>query len=156
MSVTIRPHRTSDAAETLAVFFAAIRTTAAADYSAEQIEVWADPDIDLPTWTAKRAELNTAVAVVNGAVAGFTDVDETGYIHMLFVDPVHGRTGVATALLRWVLDEAKNAGARCLTTNASITARPFFQNQGFVVAEERHPVLRGVALRNYRMIRTIA
>lgn len=38
-----------------------------------------------------------------------------------------------------------------LTTNASITARPFFERFGFVVLAEQHPVTRGVRLTNYRM-----
>lgn len=110
----------------------------------------------MPTWAAKRAELNTSVAILDGAVAGFTDVDQSGYIHMLFVDPLHGRTGIATALLERVFEQAKSSGAHCLTTNASITARPFFQAQGFVVVEELHVVLRGVVLQNYLMTRPIS
>ena len=155
MSLTIRPHCPSDATDTLRVFLAAIRTTAAADYSLDQIHAWAAPDIDPSNWAAKRGKLNTWVAILDGAVVGFTDVDQSGYIHMLFVDPLHGRTGIATALLEWVFEQAKSSGAHGLTTNASITARPFFQSQGFVVVEELQPVLRGVVLRNYLMIRPI-
>ncbi len=33
----------------------------------------------------------------------------------------------------------------------SITARPFFEKQGFTVAEEQTVVLRGVKLINYKM-----
>ena len=62
----------------------------------------------------------------------------SGYIDMC-VDPATGRRGIATALLLWARTEAKRLGSSTLTTHASITARPFFEAQGFVVDEERHP-----------------
>ncbi len=82
-------------------------------------------------------------------------MDREGYIDMLFVHPSHGRCGVATVLLNWVLEEAARSGAPSLTTHASITARPFFEANDFVVVEERHPITRGVILQNYAMHRPI-
>jgi putative acetyltransferase len=37
-------------------------------------------------------------------------------------------------------------------TNASITARPFFEKHGFMVVAEQHPVIRGVEMINYKMV----
>ncbi|WP_258065505.1 hypothetical protein [Rathayibacter tritici] len=48
MDITIRPYLECDAADTLAVFLAAVTETAAADYSPEQITAWAGRR-DLPT-----------------------------------------------------------------------------------------------------------
>ena len=155
MPLVIRPHLASDAAASLEVFYASIRITAAADYSPEQIEAWASPEIDVSGWTAKRMARTTTVAVIDGTVVGFTDVDRDGYIDMLFVHPSHSRRGVATGLLHWVLEEARRSGACSLTTHASITARPFFEAHGFEVLGERHPIIRGVALQNYVMSRPI-
>lgn len=155
MDVSIRPYGETDAGVTLSVFRSAIRVTAAADYSQEQIEAWASGDVDLADWHAMRAARNTVVALVDGAVVGFTDVDESGYIDMLFVDPSHGGCGVATALMDWILCDARCRGVSSLTTHASITARSFFEAHSFVVIEERHPVIRGVVLRNYSMSRAL-
>lgn len=155
MDVAIRPYGETDAGVTLSVFRSAIRVTAAADYSQEQIAAWACGDVDLADWHAMRAACHTVVALVDGAVAGFTDVDESGYIDMLFVDPSHGRRGIATTLMKWILRDARCRGVSSLTTHASITARAFFEAHSFVVVEERHPVIRGVALRNYSMRRAL-
>lgn len=154
-ALLIRPYVSSDAAATLEVFFAAIRGTASADYTAEQIHAWASPHIDLAGWGARREARSTTVATLDDVVVGFSDIDPSGYIDMLFVDPTHGRTGVATALLGWVVEEAERLGVGSLTTYASITARPFFEAKGFIVEDERHPVLNGVVLTNYAMGRPL-
>ena len=136
--INIRPFTTADAVPTLEVFLHAIRTTVAADYSSEQIAAWAPADADTGAWLERRSQLNTVVAVVDDLVAGFTDVSASSYIDMMFVDPAAGRRGIATALQLWARTEAERLGSSTLTTHASITARPFFEAQGFVVDEERH------------------
>lgn len=156
MPIRFRPYVAGDAAATLEVFRRAIHTTAAVDYSPDQIESWAPADVDVSAWERKRAERLTAVADDGGTVVGFTDVDHDGYIDMLFVDPAVGRRGVATSLVTWAAQRAESLGARFLRTSASITARPFFIAQGFVVDEERRPVVRGVAMPNYAMGRSLA
>lgn len=152
----IRPYADADAAATLDVFLRAVSTTARQDYTAGQIAAWAGGDRELTAWNRARHAANTRVAVVGGRVAGFTDVTEGGYIDMLYVDPCHGRTGIASALLEWAAATARAAGAQQLSTFASITAAPFFAARGFAVEEERTPVVRGVPLTNYRMSRPLS
>ncbi|MBB2921611.1 GNAT family N-acetyltransferase [Cellulomonas cellasea] len=147
----LRPYRDDDAAATLDVFRRAIRVLASRDYTAEQVAAWASPDIDPTGWAARRSASRTQVAEVDGRVVGFTDVDNTGYVDMLFVDPDVARRGTASALLRWVRATAAELGLRELTTNASLTARPVFEAHGFAVVAEQHPVLDGVELTNFRM-----
>jgi len=151
----LRDHTPDDAPATLAVFRRAVHRTAARDYTAEQVAAWAPDDIDPAAWAARRAAARTRVAVREGAVVGFTDVDAAGYVDMLFVDPDAARQGVARALLEWAVATATADGATELTTHASITARPFFEAHGFVVVAEQHPVRRGVTLTNYRMRRPL-
>ncbi|HEV7948623.1 MAG TPA: GNAT family N-acetyltransferase [Glaciihabitans sp.] len=155
MATQIRSYAAADAEATLDVFLSAIRATAAADYSPEQIGAWASDDITLDDWALRRANANTVVALVDGAIAGFADVDTTGYIDMMFVHPAFARRGVASALMVWAIETAKAHGATQLTTHASITARPFFEAHGFVVTEERHPTVRGVELTNFAMNRPL-
>jgi putative acetyltransferase len=149
---TIRPYQPNDAAPTLAVFLDAVTVTAAGDYSPAQIAAWSAPEQrDLAQWDLSRSELGTVVAVLDGEIAGFSDVDSTGYIHMLFVAARFGRRGVACSLLADVERRALDRATGSLSTNASITARPFFERFGFVVLAEQYPVTRGVRLTNYRM-----
>ncbi|GAA4909269.1 putative acetyltransferase [Stackebrandtia albiflava] len=149
----IRRYRDTDAAATLAVFRRAVTVTAAADYAPDQIRAWAAADET--EWGRRRAATHTLVAEVDGRVAGFTDVDDHGLVDMMFVDPGHARSGVATALLAAVVAHATATGLPELTTHASRTARPFFERHGFTVTERRHPVVRGVRLENFAMRRAI-
>lgn len=149
----IRPYAETDAAATLGVFLAAVTKTAAAHYSAEQIAAWARPaERDAAEWNVARKSRNTYVAAIGGEVAGFSDVGADAYIDMMFVAPKFGRRGVAGALLTHLHGIAVGAGASELYTNASITARPFFEQHGFAVVAEQHPVTHGVAMTNYKMV----
>ena len=150
-SVAIRAYETRDARVTLEIFVRAVTETAAADYGPEQRAAWLGGGKDLTDWNRSLAQRKTFVAVTGGTVVGFSDVDGDGYIHMLFVSPDCGRRGVATALLGHAEHRARLGGAAELTTNASLTAMPFFRARDFVVVEERTVVRDGVRLQNARM-----
>ncbi|TFB76711.1 GNAT family N-acetyltransferase [Cryobacterium glaciale] len=152
----LRPFTVLDGEATLDVFLRAIRITASSRYTPEQIAAWAPDDMDIVAWTAKRARTATVVATNGVQVVGFTDLDDRGYIDMLFVDPDFGRRGVASALLGWVLERADDRGLTELSTHASLVARPFFEKFGFVVLEQRYPVQGGVRLTNFIMHRALA
>ena len=165
----------------MAVFRDAVAHLAAADYSAEQIAVWAGRTGTIEQWNARRTAVHTWVAVDernladgdlrcwdcdgdsagSGAVVGLIDVDDSGYIDMLFVAPHCARQGVATALLGAVERFAAargtgDGGGSCireLSVHASITARPFFERHGFRVVATRHPRIGEVAFENYLMVR---
>ncbi|MGO3795725.1 MAG: GNAT family N-acetyltransferase [Pauljensenia sp.] len=125
-----------------------------------------DPPLarDLEEWDGARRSARTVVAVVEdraqhqtsgGIVVGFAGLTGTGHIDMLFVAPAHGRRGIATALLRRLSEIAGAQGADELTADVSLTARPFFEANGFRVLAEQHPVRNGVRLVNHRMVREL-
>ncbi|MGR2751890.1 GNAT family N-acetyltransferase [Agromyces arachidis] len=155
MTLRLRPYAPGDAAPTLAVFQRAVQTTAARDHTPAQLAAWAPADLDLDEWDARRGARQTVVAIDDGRIVGFTDVDDSGYVDMMYVDPAAIRRGVASALLAWAIDQAVAAGADAVRTHASITARPFFETHGFSVDEVRHPVRNGVEFENYAMSRRL-
>jgi putative acetyltransferase len=128
----------ADASDTLSVFTEAIIQTAAAHYTAEQIEAWAKPGRrDLVAWDNAMSERRNVVAVQGGEVVGFSDVDQHGYIEMLLVSPRYLRRGVACTLLGFVEEQARSAGTLELTSDVSVAARPFFERFGFDVIREQ-------------------
>jgi putative acetyltransferase len=154
--VAIHPYGLADVADTLDIFLAAVTETAAADYTPEQIQAWAGPEArELSTWHAAMHARNSYVATVDGEPAGFSDVDAQGYIDMMFVAPRYLRLGVARQLLAHVEAHARQGHLTELTANVSITARPFFERYGFVVKAEQHPVMAGVQLTNYAMMKSL-
>jgi putative acetyltransferase len=150
--ITLRAYEPSDAAATLNVFTEAVTQTAAAHYTAEQIDAWAKPGRrDLTVWDKAMSERASVVAIQSAEVVGFSDVDQRGYIDMLFVSPRHLRRGIARTLLLFVEQQARSAATAELTSDVSVAARPFFERFGFDVVREQRPVKDGVEFTNYRM-----
>lgn len=139
--IEIRPYRDSDLDGVIDLFLRAVRHTASEHYDAQQIAAWAQADRD--EWEAARACCPTFVAFTGGELAGFADLQATGLIDMMFVDPKHQRKGVATALLARIEAEAGEIGMPVLHTYASITAEPFFEYCGFTMLLARAVVVRG-------------
>lgn len=151
-AVEVRPYGNQDAPDTLKVFLAAITETASADYTAQQIQAWADADgRDLERWGAAMLGRGSVVGIVGGQVVGFSDVSPDGYVDTMFVAPTFLRRGVASALLASCEQRAREGNVGELTADVSITARPFFERHGFAVVAEQNSVTRGVALRNFKM-----
>lgn len=152
----IRPYESTDANETLRTFHDAITVTASVDYTPEQVEAWARPGKrDLCEWDRSMLARASYVALVGGEVAGFSDVSDDGYIHMMFVSPRFARRGVARELLSFLEIRARQSSARQLSANVSITARPFFEAAGFRVEVEQHPVFGGVVMTNFHMTKEL-
>ncbi|AME26501.1 MULTISPECIES: GNAT family N-acetyltransferase [Burkholderiaceae] len=149
MAIVIRRYEPSDLDAVINVFLRAIREVASRDYDAAQIDAWAQADRDV--WARRRLDRPTWLALVDGAVAGFGDLQSDGHIDMLFVHPEHQRAGAANALLDQIESEARNQHLGIIDTDASLTARPFFEARGFGVVRSQVVEVRGARLMNFRM-----
>jgi putative acetyltransferase len=151
--IVIRSYRPDDCRPLADLFRRAVREIARKDYSAEQVTAWAPDETDLERFHARRCAKPTFVAEIDGSVAGFSDIESNGHIDMLFVHPDHQRRGVAKALIEHVVEFARKAGNNHLTVEASITARPSFERQGFRVVTDQIVESNGAHFLNYRMER---
>ena len=151
----LRKYRPQDCAEMARLFYVTVHTVNAADYTEEQLDAWADGQVDLEKWNASFLEHDTLVAVEGETIVGFGDMDSTGYLDRLYVHKDHQKKGIATAICdrlerahrkRAVFLTERNGTARqgegertelTFTTHASITARPFFEKRGYVVKKEQ-------------------
>jgi putative acetyltransferase len=152
----IRRFKLGDEAALFDVFFSAIHQTAAHDYSQEQIDAWAPTDYDQEAWAQYQQKNRPFVAVLNGNIVGYADVQPNGYIDHFFVCGNHPRQGIGTQLMARIHQEADALGLTELTANVSKTAEPFFALHGFQVLERGWPVRRGVPLQNARMRKTLS
>jgi putative acetyltransferase len=149
MQPVIRPYEVTDLDAVIGVFLRSVREVASRDYDAGQIAAWAQVDRDV--WSRRRLDRPTWIALIDDVIAGFTDLQSDGHIDMLFVDPACQRRGVASALLGTVECAAHVQRLAALDTDASITARPFFETHGFHVIRSQIVELRGQRLMNFRM-----
>ena len=154
-AIVIRIYTTDDARPLADLFRRSVREIARKDYSAEQVAAWAPDETDLARFHARRSTKPTFVAEIGGAVAGFTDLEPDGHIDMLFVHPDFQRRGVAKSLIEHVVELARTTGINHLTVEASITARPLFERQGFHVVNEQTVEANGAQFLNYRMERLL-
>ena len=167
----LRKYHPRDCAEMACLFYDTVHTVNAADYTREQLDAWADGQVDLEKWNASFLEHDTLVAVEGEKIVGFGDMDSTGYLDRLYVHKDHQKKGIATAICdrlerahrkraAFLTETDGNAqqeeGERAeltFTTHASITARPFFEKRGYVVKKEQQVERHGVLLTNFVMER---
>ena len=154
-AMTIRRYFPEDAPALAALFARTVRAVNAADYSPEQIEAWVAGAHDFVPWRERLGRATTLVAEHAHGIAGFATLESGGYLDLLFVDPAHLRNGVATRLLAALIAHPNSIGLRRIETEASITARPFFERRGFRVVREQEVEQRGVKFRNFLMVREL-
>ena len=129
--LSARAYQPTDLDAVIAIFQGAIREIASKDYDKAQIEDWAQ--VNRARWSERRLSRPTWVAILDQVSVGFADLEPSGHIDMMFVHPAYQGVGVATILLQAVEAAANTLGIRRLYTEASVTARPFFEKRGFSV-----------------------
>lgn len=143
----LRAYQTSDCKELTELFYNTVHTVNAKDYSLEQLDAWAAGQVDLEQWDQSLQTHFSIVAVEDGIIIGFGDIDETGCLDRLYVHSGYQGRGVATA----ICDRLEAAVPKDIVTHASITARPFFEKRGYTVVKEQQVERRGVLLTNFVM-----
>jgi putative acetyltransferase len=154
--VTLRAYRPDDADALLALFRDTIRRVNARDYSEDQIRAWASDDIDPDAWAGRFAGRFVVVAEEAARPVGFAELEPGGHVDRVYVSADHQRRGFGRALLAGVVAEARRRGIARLFVEASITARPFFEAEGFRVLAPQMVTCRGAEFVNYRMERALA
>jgi putative acetyltransferase len=152
--ITLRPYEAADLDAVIALFLKAIREVAARDYSSAEIDAWAQADREV--WASRRLGRPTWVAVQDMEIVGFSDLEPDGHLDMMFVHPAWQGRGIASLLLSTVETAALAQGLSRLFTEASVTARPFFEHRGFRVVTAQRVPLRGQVLTNFRMVKELA
>ena len=121
--MVIREYESGDLRFLAELFCETVHAVNARDYTEEQLDAWADGTVDLEKWDLSFRQHHTFVAVVNGQIAGFGDMDDTGYLDRLYVHKDFQHRGIATALCDKMEETVR---ALRFITHASITAKPFF------------------------------
>ena len=96
--MTIRAYRPSDLPEITELFYDTVHTVNVGDYTAEQLDAWADGSPDLAEWGRTLLEHVALVAVEGETLVGFGDMDRSGYLDRLYVHKDFQRRGIASAL----------------------------------------------------------
>lgn len=143
----IRKYESTDCKELAELFYNTVHTINAKDYTKEQLDAWASGQVDLEKWDQSFQEHFTVVAVKNGIIVGFGDIDTTGYFDRLYIHKNNQRKGIATA----ICDQLESKVQGKIVTHASVTAKPFFEKRGYKVLKEQQVVRKEIFLKNYVM-----
>lgn len=154
--IAIREAGGPDLTAILTLFEQTILSVNAKDYSPAQVKVWTGSVVQKDRWLRKIAEQYFILALLNNEPAGFASLTQTGYLDFLYVSKDHQRRGVATALYNELETYAKRLALTCLETDASITAKSFFEKQGFTVLRSQQVVIETVPLTNFKMKKQLA
>lgn len=144
----IREYNPADCEQMAELFYNTVHSINAKDYAEEQLNVWATGRVDLQEWNFSFLEHKTIVAIENDEIVGFGDIDDSGYLDRLYVHKDYQGIGVASVICNELEDSVKG---KIITTHASITAKPFFQQRGYRVVKEQKVIRQGIALTNYIM-----
>ena len=147
----IRCYEDGDALQIVRLFYETVHSVNRADYSEEQVEAWAPQVPDPEAWHARMFARHTLVAKGGGEVVGFAELEKDGHLDMLYVHKDAVGRGIGSLLYRAVEREARERGLGRIFTEASVTARPFFERRGFRVMRQRTVVQRDVELTNFAM-----
>lgn len=143
----LRKYQPDDCRELAELFCKTVHTINAKDYTKEQLDAWADGQVDLEKWNKSFLEHYSIVAEEEGRIVGFGDIDQTGYLDRLYVHADYQGKGIATA----ICDQLEQTVRGRLVTHASITAKPFFAKRGYRVIKEQRIERKGVFLINFVM-----
>ncbi len=147
----IRLFEDQDTEEIARLFYETVREINRRDYSLAQVNAWAPDDIHFRDWRNICASRFTYVADDQGTIAGFGELEPNGHIDCFYCHKSYQRCGVGHQIYQAIETKAIELNLQTLTTEASITAKAFFEKMGFLSLKEQSVTCRGEVFINYKM-----
>lgn len=147
----IRRYKTEDCPEIIQLFYDTVHTVNVKDYNPDQLDAWASKDDDISKWDKSLSANYTIVLESDSIIIGFGDLDSTGYFDHLFVHKGFQSQGIATLIVNEIERYARKNNILIITTEASITAKPFFIKRGYRVIQQQTVERKGQMLINFLM-----
>jgi putative acetyltransferase len=150
----IRAYHLGEEHEIWQLFNQTVHHVNAQHYSNKQLDAWAPAVFDKKLWRDKLAMLNSFVCVKEEKIVGYSDLQPSGYIDHFFCHYFYQGQGIGTALMAHIHTLAEKQNITQLSADVSITAKSFFEFNGFKVVNHQAVPIRGQVLTNFKMIKT--
>ncbi|MBV9454375.1 MAG: GNAT family N-acetyltransferase [Rubrobacter sp.] len=147
----IRAYEAKDTPELTRLFYETVRSVNRAEYSEEQVEAWAPEVPNAEGWHARMLDRRTLVVEEGGEAVGFAELEGNGHLDMFYLRKDAVGRGVGRLFYQAVEREARGRGLERIFTEASLTARRFFERRGFHALREQTVSRRKVAITNVAM-----
>lgn len=153
---SIREAMPNDATALKDLFYNTVLAINRRDYSQEEVEDWASCGNDLSRWR-DRIETQYFIVAENqlSEIVGFSSITPEGYLDYMYVHKDFQNKGIATMLLNEIERYAKENGITEITSEVSITARTFFEQQGYIVEREQTRQAKKLLLTNFCMVKRL-
>ena len=153
---TIRIARLSDASKLKDLFQNTVLTINKRDYSKAEVEDWASCGDNLSN-IEEMIKTHYFIVAVNqqSQIVGFSSITPQGYLHSMFVHKDFQDKGIATMLLDEIERYAISNGIMRITSEVSLTARPFFEKRGYIVEKEQKRKANQLSLINFWMAKEL-
>jgi putative acetyltransferase len=112
-------------------------------------------DKNLPELKSRISQHYSVVVEKDKIIVGFGSVNGLGYFDCLYTHKDYQRMGIATLIADDIERYFSHNEVQIVTTDASITAKSFFENRGYIVLNEKSVECRGQSLTNYKMQKTL-
>ena len=149
----IRSFNAGDQGELWELFFNTVRHVNIRDYSPSQVAAWAPENQDKAAWRQRIQSMNPIICEHQQKILGYAGLLPSGHIDHFYVHHQFQRQGIGSRIFASIEDVAKRLGLGELTSDVSISARPFFESKGFEVVDRQEVHLGEQALTNFRMRR---
>jgi putative acetyltransferase len=100
--VVIRTYSDVDLEAVVSCFGQSVREIGARYYAPEQIAAWAPDSPDMEDWANRLRAGKVFVADVNGVLAGFVRVEDTGFVDLLYVPQTMSAAESVENCWRWL------------------------------------------------------
>lgn len=149
--MTFRNATISDLNEMQQLYIETIQSVCKKDYNEAQREAWISGVKNTERWIAVIETQYVLLAVIENKIAGFATLKDGDYIDFFYIHKDFQRQGIADKLLTKLELEAQKQHSKMITSDISITAKPFFEKKGFVTKAEQKNIHLDVELINYKM-----
>ena len=152
----IRLFKPEDTEQIAHLFHDTVRQINIQDYSWEQVRDWSPDDIYFRNWLKICSSRFTYVAEKDKKIIGFGELEADGHIDCFYCHHNYQRQGVGKKIYQAIETKALKLNLTRLFTEASITAKPFFINQGFLIIKEQQVTRREKIFINYLMEKVLS
>ncbi|NJL20844.1 MAG: GNAT family N-acetyltransferase [Leptolyngbyaceae cyanobacterium SM1_3_5] len=155
--MNIRPYASADLDALRQLFQETVLAINRRDYTQAQVEAWASSANDRSRWVDRLAAHHfVAVAEIDSQIVGFAELEASGHIDCFYCHKDFQNQGIGTQLLDRLEAEARSIHLPQLFTEASITAKPFFERRGFQVVRSQQVERLGQIFTNFQMTKSLS
>ena len=149
--MTFRNAELADLHEMQTLYVEAIESICCEDYDDAQRKEWAATAQNKQRWLDVLESQFVLLAIIDQKIAGFATLKDGEYLDFFYVHKDFQKRGIAKKLLQKMEQKAIELKSDVIWSDISITAKPFFEKNDFLVIAKQSHTRNDVILINFRM-----